>query len=281
MQLPGGHGAVRGRRLARAVLQPVRWPPSGGCQTMAALRSPAIRPWPPTAASTDRCSETVAGSAALTTGPTGPTPSDGYMYLFDTQGFLLLTDVLSKTECETVLSRLYELEDVDYEDAWVDELGLDRKQVALTKQSSSADLQGADFQTRLNGLPKIDSSTGTFDPMIAHPRILPYLEAFMVEPQLVNIWTITKHQGSGAGGFHAGAQPHNFAVDAHAQGKITTRMLNVVWLLTDNCTDWRRGDGVAAGEPQSALLSHRPPQRRGRQEVHVTVQTFESFARRR
>lgn len=94
--------------------------------------------------------------------------------------------MLSKAECEATLVRLYELEAADYEDAWVDELGLDRNAVALTKQSSSGDLQGADFQTRLNGLPKIDP-TGAFDPMIAHPRVLPFLEAFMAEPQLVNI----------------------------------------------------------------------------------------------
>ena len=38
--------------------------------------------------------------------------------------------------------------------------------------------------------------------------------------------------GSGAGGFHAGYDPHDYQVDT--QGKVHSKMLNVVWMLTDN-----------------------------------------------
>lgn len=147
-----------------------------------------------------------------------------------------MPDVLSQGETERLLVRLRELEAADYPDAWVEELGLERSQVALTKQSSSADYQGQDHQTRLNGLPKIDS-TGTFDPLIAHPRILPFLRSFMERPQLVNIWSISKSRGSGGGGFHAGFEPHDYQVDT--RGQIHSKMLNIIWMLTDN----NPGDG--------------------------------------
>ena len=158
-----------------------------------------------------------------------PTPAQ--RFLFDTQGYILLPEVLSTDETAALLARLRELEATDFPDEWVDELGLDRSQVALTKQSSSADYQGMDHQTRLNGLPKIDP-IGAFDPLIAHPRVLPFLQAFMEVPQLVNIWSISKAQGARAGGFHAGFEPHDYQVDT--RGRIHSKMLNVIWMLTDN-----------------------------------------------
>ena len=60
-----------------------------------------------------------------------------------------------------------------------------------------------------------------FDGLIAHPRILPFLREFMEAPQLVNTWSISKRQGNVGGGFHAGARPHEFAVDV--SGKIHSK----------------------------------------------------------
>ena len=56
--------------------------------------------------------------------------------------YLLLPEVLSQAETARLLARLRELEAAEYADSWVEELGLDRSKVALTKQSSSADYQG-------------------------------------------------------------------------------------------------------------------------------------------
>eukprot|EP01052_Picozoa_sp_SAG31_P013849 SAG31_NODE_844_length_11549_cov_2.985852_10_plen_230_part_00 len=158
-----------------------------------------------------------------------PTPSQ--RFLFDTQGYLLVPDVLSRSEVARLLRKLRELEAVDYPDTWVEKLGLKRSEVALTKQTSSSDFQGQDCQIRLNGLPRIDPA-GTFDSLIAHPRILPFLNSFMNAPQLVNIWSISKSRGAGPGRFHAGYDPHDYQVDA--RGRIHSKMLNVVWMLTDN-----------------------------------------------
>ena len=174
-----------------------------------------------------------------------PTPAQ--RFLFDTQGYILLPEVLSTDETAALLARLRELEATDYPDEWVDELGLDRSQVALTKQSSSADYQGMDHQTRLNGLPKIDP-IGSFDPLIAHPRVLPFLQAFMEVPQLVNIWSISKAQGARAGGFHAGFEPHDYQVDTRR--RIHSKMLNVIWMLTDN--------GPGDGEMVRWTIEQRP-----------------------
>ena len=227
-------------------------------QLSGALSPPASSPRP-----TQQRPVAAGGSAAEMLVRTEPTPAQ--RFLFDTQGYLLLPEVLSKAECARIVARLRELEAADYADEWVEELGLERSQVALTKQSGSADYQGSDHQTRLNGLPKIDP-TGTFDPLISHPRVLPFLQSFMQEPQLVNIWSISKSReapryrcylgcillkmaaislltgGSGAGGFHAGYDPHDYQVDT--RGKVHSKMLNVVWMLTDN--------GPGDGEMQAA-----------------------------
>ena len=109
--------------------------------------------------------------------------------------------------------------------------------MALTKQRGDQDLQGMASQIRLNGLPKIDP-TGTFDPLIAHPRVLPFLKAWVGGgygvrgPQLVNIWSITKAKGSPGGTYHSGLGPGGFSVDSERQ--INSQMLNVVWMLSDN-----------------------------------------------
>eukprot|EP01050_Picozoa_sp_SAG11_P010271 SAG11_NODE_1020_length_6158_cov_4.836772_5_plen_181_part_00 len=155
--------------------------------------------------------------------------------------------MLTRPEAARLLARLHELEAADYPDDWVEELGLERSRVALTKQSSSSDYQGIDHQTRLNGLPKIDP-TGTFDSLVAHPRILPFLNSFMSDPQLVNVWSISKSRGSGAGRFHAGYDPHDYQVDT--RGQIRSKMLNVVWMLTDNGP----GDGEMVCQNVEALL---------------------------
>jgi len=54
-----------------------------------------------------------------------------------------------------------------------------------------------EFQVRLNGLLRLDP---VFDLMIAHPKVVPYLKAFMGEPQLINTWSISKFKGAQQGG---------------------------------------------------------------------------------
>ena len=155
--------------------------------------------------------------------------------------------MLSKDETAAIRTRLYELEADEYPDAWMDEMGLDRAQIRPTKQTSAQDVQGSDHITQLNGLPKIDH-TGLFDTLIAHPRVLPYLDAFIADPQLVNTWSLSKHQGAHAnrvGGWHGGLEPRGYAVDT--SGNVRTEMLNVIWSLTDNTP----GDGEVTVMPGS------------------------------
>ena len=52
--------------------------------------------------------------------------------------------MLSKDETAAIRTRLYELEQDEYPDLWMDEMGLDRTKIRPTKQSSSQDYQGSD-----------------------------------------------------------------------------------------------------------------------------------------
>ena len=109
---------------------------------------------------------------------------------------------------------------------------------------------------------------------IAHPRVLPFLRAFVGEVQLVNIWSISKVAGSPGGGYHAGLDRTGYSIDpsgeaarsrccrellicshplsipvetpaasrggcgrlnsAWGMAKVRSQMLNCVWMLTDN-----------------------------------------------
>ena len=92
-----------------------------------------------------------------------------------------------------------------------------------------------------------------FDTLIAHPRVLPYLDAFVEDPQLVNTWSLSKRMGAGVekGGWHGGLEPRHYSVDVG--GQVRTQMLNVIWSLTDNGL----GDGemtVMPGSEQAPSL---------------------------
>ena len=131
-----------------------------------------------------------------------------------------------------MLDILAELEERTYEDEWMASLG-DGPPPRPTKETTRPD------QVRLNGLPRLDP---VFDRLIDHPRILPYLNEFVGEPQLINTWSISKFQGAEPGGYHRGVQPTDHTYRA---GVIRTRMLNTVYFLTENGPD----DGCLVAVP--------------------------------
>jgi len=140
-------------------------------------------------------------------------------FLFDLQGFLLLRGVLSQAECAAYLEKLYELEEREYADQWQQAVALSGRRTKETNVS---------YQTRLNGLPRLDP---LFDRLIDHTRVLPYLKEFVGEPQLINTWSISKENGCDQGGWHRGVPTDDYAYN---NGRIRSRMFNVVFLLTDN-----------------------------------------------
>jgi hypothetical protein len=142
-------------------------------------------------------------------------------FQFDLQGFLLLREVLTPEECASYLAVLRRLEEGSYEDAW---------QTALPPGPPGRPTRetGQPHQVRLNGLPRLDP---TFDTLIDHPRVLPYLQAFVGLPQLINTWSISKWEGSKTAGWHRGVPPTDYQC---RNGEIRSRMLNVVYFLTDN-----------------------------------------------
>jgi hypothetical protein len=150
---------------------------------------------------------------------------------FDLSGFLLLRGVLSEAECKGMREVLAQLEGQEYEDVWMKEKGPGRP----TKESNR------EGQVRLNGVVRLDP---VFDQLIAHSTLVPFLREFVGEPQLINTWSISKFKGAKEGGWHRGIQPTDFSC---RNGDIRSRMLNVVFLLTDNGPE----DGCVVAIPGS------------------------------
>ena len=145
------------------------------------------------------------------------TVSDEQRFLFDLHGCLLLPGVLTASDCATLLATVQRLEAADYDED-------ERLSYTYQGQAPQPTLQITPGRTRLNGLLRLDP---LFDQLIDHPGVLPYLEAFMQRPQLINTWSISKAQGEPGGGWHRGA-PGGYA---YRNGQLTSRMLNTVWLV--------------------------------------------------
>jgi hypothetical protein len=155
-------------------------------------------------------------------------------FLFDLQGFLVLREVLSAEECAAYRETLSRLESRSYDDPWQATLspGPPGRPTRETQVPS---------QLRLNGLPRLDP---LFDELIDHPRVLPLLQEFVGLPQLINTWSISKTKGAPSGGWHRGVPPTDYSC---RNGEIRSRMLNVVYFLTDNGPD----DGCMVAIPAS------------------------------
>lgn len=155
-------------------------------------------------------------------------------FLFDLQGFLILRGAIDTNLVEALDAAVVENEAKDHDESWAEGLPVVKGQ-HFTKDTNVS------CQIRLNGLPRLDP---VFDQLIAHPAILPYLNEFMGEPQLVNTWSISKFEGRGATGWHHGMPLEEYLV---REGVIRTPMLNVVIMLTPN----HPGDGCFTVIPGS------------------------------
>lgn len=155
-------------------------------------------------------------------------------FMFDLQGFLLLRGAIEPELIEGLDRAVVANEAIEHDESWAEGLPVVSAR-HLTKDTN------VEHQVRLNGLPRLDP---VFDGLIAHRSILPYLDAFMGEPQLVNTWSISKYEGRGATGWHNGLPPHEYTV---RDGVIRSPMVNVVIMLTPN----HPGDGCFTVIPGS------------------------------
>lgn len=155
-------------------------------------------------------------------------------FLFDLQGFLLLRGVLSPAECAAFLQTLEALEQQHFEDAWIKNVTAEGEPLPTCDRRTPGSV-------RFNGLPRLDP---IFDNLITQDTVFPYLQTFMGEPQLVNTWSIIKSRGANSGGWHRGIEPTEYS---YRNGHIRSRMLNVVYFLTDNGPD----DGCIVAIPGS------------------------------
>jgi len=160
--------------------------------------------------------------------------TDEEKFLFDIQGFLILRGAIDQKLIGSLDEAVVENEAVDHDESWAEGLP------TTTSQHFTKDVE-IEHQIRLNGLPRLNP---VFDQLIAHPAILPYLKAFMGEPQLVNTWSISKFEGQGATGWHNGLPMDEYIV---RDGVIHSPMLNVVIMLTPN----HPGDGCFTVIPGS------------------------------
>lgn len=155
-------------------------------------------------------------------------------FLFDLQGFLILRGAIEADLVDALDAAIVENEAIDHDESWAEGIPVVHGQ-HYTKDTN------VENQVRLNGLPRLDP---VFDKLIAHPSYLPYLKAFMGEPQLVNTWSISKYEGRSATGWHHGLPVDEYTV---RDGAILSPMLNVVTMLTPN----HPGDGCFTVIPGS------------------------------
>lgn len=160
-------------------------------------------------------------------------PTEEEKFIFDLQGFLLIKNVIEVESIQRILDKTRYLEQQNYQDRWREnsEFG---DACQPTKQESPASV-------RLNGLLRLDS---LYDHLFSHPRLQPYLNAFMECPQLINTWSISKMKNCPAGGWHRGIQPCDYYIK---DDQPRTRMFNFVFLLTDNGPE----DGCVVAVPAS------------------------------
>jgi hypothetical protein len=139
-------------------------------------------------------------------------------FQFDAQGIFILRDAFDAERCRHYLAELDRLFEQEYTDSWL----------ADGNVKGQTTVQLTEGQRRINGLPLW---TDVFDDVISFPPVIDRLRAWMQAPQLINTWAIDKTIGTPWGGWHRGLNPDDYSV---RQGKVRSRMLNCVYMLTDN-----------------------------------------------
>lgn len=162
--------------------------------------------------------------------------TDEEKFLFDIQGFLILRGAIDRDLIRALDRAVVENEAIEHDESWADGIPVFKGRGQHFIKDTNVP-----HQIRLNGLPRLDP---IFDQLIAHPAVLPYLNAFMGEPQLINTWSISKYEGRTATGWHHGIPTDEYVV---RDGEIRSPMVNVVTMLTPNHT----GDGCFAVIPGS------------------------------
>ncbi len=159
--------------------------------------------------------------------------SDEDRFQFETQGFLVLRNVLGADMRAVILARLDELETREFDKGHVTHFSMDNPTEARPQPTPGFSMESTtksrvdDHYLRMNGLPNLDP---IFDRMIDHPRVLPYLQEFIAQPQLSFSWYIAKGLGPRFSRWHS-IDPIYYR---YRDGLIRSRMVNTAWFLTDN-----------------------------------------------
>ena len=168
--------------------------------------------------------------------------TDEERYHFDLKGFLILRGAIEKELVKALDDAVVANEAIDQDESWLEDIPEITLRTLIRGYGEKYQIK-ADYgnQIRLNGLQRLDPA---FDSLVAHPSILSYLEAFMEDPQFINGWSISKYEGRGATGWHAGLRVEDYSVN---NGIIHSPMVNVVTMLTPN----HPGDGCFGVVPGS------------------------------
>ena len=158
-------------------------------------------------------------------------------YLFDVHGYLVIPGALSAAEVETANAAI---------DRHADRISIRPNDLA----NGSRTLGGTQGRGDLSGMLTWERPyCEVFRDMIAHPRLVPYLQTLLGPGfRLEAISVITMDQGAEGFWFHEGGEPHDRSRGyLYRNGRMYCGMTNVAIQLTDV----RAGDGGFACVPGS------------------------------
>ena len=153
------------------------------------------------------------------------------VFQFDTQGFLVLEEVLGRDDVAALREAAERLEDRSlYSDSeCFDNIAGDRGSgVPEVLDFARTTFEG--HSLRINGCVSRES---LFHALIDYQPVYDYLRAFMGRPQFSHDWYIHKEHGGRSSWWHRADKPaHHFRCDRQS-GQIRCRQINVGWMLDD------------------------------------------------
>ena len=135
--------------------------------------------------------------------------TDVELYKYDVDGFLLLEDVLTSEELASI-NEMY-----------------DRRQEAIEAQRAKGD---AGEHVMEEDILNMEPETLRF--LVAHSRLLPYIDEMIDQPRLKSTWSSFMWPGGGVG-FHGGHTPTNTCNFYHFNQRIRHNLFQVFIAVRD------------------------------------------------
>ena len=156
--------------------------------------------------------------------------ADG-VFQFDTQGYLVLEQVLGSHDVRALREAAARLEDRSlYRDSECFENTAGERGPGVPEVLGFARTTFEGHSLRLNGCV---SREPLFHALIDYKPVLDYLRVFMGRPQFSHDWFIHKERGGRSSWWHRADEPANHFRCDRQSGEIRCRQINVGWMLDD------------------------------------------------